>query len=151
MSNEELESQWVLPAGLPKPIPSSEGLGKEFWAATLEHKLVIQRCADCRHWQWGPEIICRACGGEQLGYESVEPAGEIYSWQRCWYPVHPALKETVPYLVVMVELDSAPGVRLIGNLVGDGQQSLAVGDRVTALFEDHPGDEPYTLVQWQRV
>ncbi|RLA16074.1 MAG: DNA-binding protein [Gammaproteobacteria bacterium] len=151
MSSSEIESQWVLPAGLPRPIPSTEGLSAEFWAATLEHRLMIQRCIDCRHWQWGPEIICRACGSESLGYEQVEPEGEIYSWQRCWYPVHPALKETVPYLVVIVELAGAEGVRMIGNLVGDGQQKLAVGDRVTAVFEDHPGDDPYTLAQWQRV
>jgi len=151
MSNAEVESQWVLPAGLPRPIPSTEGLSAEFWAATLEHRLMIQRCTECRHWQWGPEIICRSCGSEALGYEQVKPEGKIYSWQRCWYPVHPALKETVPYLVVIVELAGAQGVRMIGNLVGDGQQELAVGDRVTAVFEDHPGDDPYTLVQWQRV
>lgn len=150
MSNVDTNNEWVLPAGLPRPVPSSEGLSAEFWAATLQQKLMIQRCKGCQRWQWGPEIICRSCGGEELGYEEVEPVGEIYSWQRCWYPVHPALKETVPYLVVMVELAQAPGVRMIGNLVGDGEQELAVGDRVTAVFEHHPGEEPYTLVQWQR-
>lgn len=149
MSNQSRESEWVLPAGLPRPVPSSEGLGAEFWAGTLDHQLLIQRCETCRQWQWGPEIICRSCGSEQLGYEAADPVGTIYSWQRCWYPVHPSLKESLPYVVLLVALDSAAGVRLVGNLVGDAEQPFAIGDRVTAVFEDHPGDDPYTLVQWQ--
>lgn len=139
----------VLPEGLPPPVPSSEGLGAEFWQGTLEHKIMIQRCNSCRGWQWGPEIICRACGGESLGYEQLQPQGRIFSWQRCWYPVHPNLRESLPYVVLLVELIDAPTVRLVGNLVGDPQQPFAIGDRVVALFEDHPGEQPYTLVQWQ--
>lgn len=148
--SQDNQQNWVLPAGLPGPVPSSEGLGAEFWQGTLDHKLLIQRCNSCRHWQWGPEIICRSCGSEELGYEETRGEGTLYSWQRSWYPVHPSLKESLPYLVVLVELADAPGVRMIGNLVGDPEQEFAIGDRVFAVFEDHPGDTPYTLVQWQR-
>jgi len=33
--------------------------------------------------------------------------------------VHPALKEAGPYVVVLVELPHAGGIRMRGNLVGD--------------------------------
>jgi uncharacterized OB-fold protein len=72
----------------------------------------------------------------------------VFSWERVWHPVHAALDEAVPYVVVLVELAHAGGVRMVGNLVGDPLQDVAVGDRVSAVFEDHAGDPPYTLVQW---
>ena len=43
----------------------------------------------------------------------------IYSWERVWHPVHPALANGVPYVVLLVELPDADGIRMIGNLVGD--------------------------------
>lgn len=140
-----------LPAGLPGPVPSSEGLGAEFWAAAGEHRLVVQRCQDCRDWQWGPEIICRACGSENLGYEAVAGKGVVYSWQRPRHPVHPGLKDAVPYIVVLVELPEAGRVRMIGNLLGDPEQPVEIGTAVEAVFEDHEGEPPFTLVQWRVV
>lgn len=140
-----------LPRGLPDPAPSPEGLGTEYWAATRNHKLVVQRCQDCRTWQWGPEIICRSCGGEKLGYEQVSGKGTIFSWQRAWHPVHASLKDAMPYIVVLVELADAGKVRMIGNLLGDREQPVQIGVSVEAVFEDHPGDHPFTLVQWRKT
>lgn len=140
-----------LPAGLPNPVPSSEGLSAEYWAATRQHKLVVQRCMDCKTWQWGPEILCRSCGGEHLGYEQASGRGKVYSWQRAWHPVHPALKNAVPYIVLLVELADAGNIRMIGNLLGDREQPVKIGDAVEAVFEDHPGDTPFTLVQWKKL
>jgi len=54
--------------------------------------------------------------------------------------------------VVLVELDDADGVRMIGNLLGDPAAPVEIGAAVEAVFEDHDdGRQPYTLVQWQRV
>lgn len=142
-------SETYLPAGLPGPVPSTEGLGAEFWEATRQHRLMVQRCRECRGWQWGPEIICRACGSENLGYETVSGHGVVYSWQRPRHPVHPALAQAVPYIVVLVELPHAGNVRMLGNLLGDPEQPVRIGMNVTAVFEDHATEPPFTLVQWQ--
>ena len=72
--------------------------------------------------------------------------GRIFSWERIWNPVHPALKNGCPYIVVLVELPDADNVRMIGNLLGDPKQEPAFGAEVEAVFEDH--DEGFTLVQW---
>jgi uncharacterized OB-fold protein len=80
----------------------------------------------------------------------VEGRGQIYSWERAWHPVHPALKDAGPYVVVLVELPHAGGIRMIGNLLGDPHQEVRIGAAVEAVFEHHEtGPTPYTLVQWK--
>jgi uncharacterized OB-fold protein len=108
---------------------------------------VAQRCQGCRRFQWGPEWICHRCHSFDLAFEEVEPTGTIYAWERSWHPVHPDLVDAGPYLVVLVELAHADGIRMIGNLLGDPLQPVTVGEPVVAEFEDH---EDYTLVQWRR-
>lgn len=141
-----------LPAGLPAPAPSPDGLDAAYWAATVEHRLVVQRCSGCGKHQWGPEWICHRCRSFDLEWVDVEPRGVIYSWERIWHPVHPAVAPACPYVVVLVELPHADGVRMVGNLLGDANEAVVIGTEVEAVFEDHPdGEPPYTLVQWRRT
>jgi uncharacterized OB-fold protein len=96
--------------------------------------------------------MCHRCLGFDLQWEAVEPRGRIYSWERAWHPVHPALRGRGPYIVVLVELPHAGGIRMVGNLLGDPQQEVTIGAAVEAVFEPH--DEaapPFTLVQWRKT
>ena len=139
-----------MPEGLPAAAPSRDGVDAGYWEGAAAHELRVQRCNDCGNWQHAPEWICHGCHSFDLGFETVEPEGVIYSWERSWHPVHPALGERVPYLVVLVELPQAGGVRMVGNLVGDPEQDVPIGATVQAVFEDHPDSDPtYTLVQWE--
>ncbi len=143
---------YYLPVGLPMPAPSPEGLGAEFWDAVKRHELLVQRCNACQAFQWGPEYVCNECHSFDLGYARVSGRGRIFSWERAWYPVHPALKDALPYIVVLVELPDAGNVRMVGNLLGDRRQEVVIGAEVEAVFEDHnDGKVPYTLVQWRRT
>lgn len=139
-----------LPAGLPLPASAVDGLDREYWEAAKRHELVVQRCQGCRGFQWGPEWLCYQCHSFELGWERVSGRGVVYSWERVWHPVHPALKEACPYLVVLVELPDAGDVRMVGNLLGDAMQEVAIGMPVEAVFEDHEA-EGVTLVQWRAV
>ena len=77
--------------------------------------------------------------------------GRIYSWTRCWHPVHPALKGFGPYIAVVVELPLAGNIRMLGNLVGKPEQQVEIGAPVRAVFEPHDDAKtPYTLVHWKR-
>ncbi len=51
-------------------------------------------------------------------------------------------------ITVLVELPDAGNVRMVGNLLGDPQQNVKIGDDVEVVWEDH---EDVTLVQWQLV
>jgi uncharacterized OB-fold protein len=139
-----------LPAGLPTPVVEDGGLDAPYWEGNRQRRLMVQRCGDCRTFQWGPEWICHDCLSSRMEWEEVEPRGRIFSWQRVWHPVHPALKDKGPYLIVLVELPQAGNIRMIGNLLGDPLQEVAFDAEVEAVFEDHDEAElPYTLVQWK--
>ena len=146
------ETRSYLPEGLPRPAPAVDGLGAEFWEAAKRHELVVQQCRACEGFQWGPEWICYQCHSYDLTYTRVSGRGVIYSWERVWHPVHPALQEATPYIVVLVELPDAGNVRMAGNLLGDRRQDVVIGAEVEVAFEDKgEGDEAYTLVQWRVV
>jgi uncharacterized OB-fold protein len=137
-----------LPEGMPKPQPSPDGLDAPYWEGARRHELMVQCCNACGTYQWGPEWICYACHSYDVAWKAVEPKGRIYSWERVWHPVHPALRTACPYVVVLVELPGAGNVRMVGNLLGDPLQPVVIGGDVEAVFEDHDG---YTLIQWQAV
>ena len=146
------ETSSYLPEGLPAPAPYLDGLAQEYWDATRRHELLVQRCNGCNEWQWGPEYICHRCYSFDLRYEKVSGRGRIYSWERPWYPAHPALATGVPYIVVLVELPDAGNIRMVGNLLGDREQEIVIGAEVEAVYEDHgEGETGYTLVHWQYV
>ena len=136
----------VLPAGLPAPAPLPDGLDRPYWDATRRHELVAQRCSACGRFQWGPEWICHRCHSFELGFAPVPGPARIFSWERAWHPVHPALKDGVPYVVLLVEFPEADGIRMIGNLAGDARAPVRIGATVEPVFEDHGA---YTLVQWR--
>lgn len=142
-------SESYLPAGLPQPQPAPDGLDAPFWEGLGNDEIRIQHCRACEKWQWGPEWICHHCHSDDLSFRAVAGHGVIYSYERVWHPVHPALRDHGPYLVVLVELDDAPGVRLVGNLLGDAEQALEIGAPVRAVFEHHRDADPsFTLLQW---
>ena len=141
-----------LPHGMPAPAPENDRLSTPYWEGTRRGKLMVQRCRACQTWVWGPEWICHQCHSFDLDWTKVEGKGRIYSWERVWHPVHPALRDHGPYIVVLVELPGADNIRMIGNLLGDPKQEVPIGAEVEAVFEPHDdGDNPYTLVQWRRV
>ena len=107
-----------LPPGTPAPAPAGDGLDAPYWEAAQEERLLVQRCDGCGLHRWGPEWICHACLGFEAQWVEVEPRGRIYSWERVWHPVHPALTTGCPYVVVLVELPQADNVRMVGNLLG---------------------------------
>jgi len=142
----------VLPRGLSAPAPARDGLDAPYWEAARRHELVVQRCRACGKFQWGPEWICHRCLSFDVAWQAVEPKGRIFSFERVWHPVHPALRDACPYVVLLVEIPAAGEIRMVGNLVGDARADVRIGDPVEAVFEDHlEADPPYTLVQWCRI
>ena len=141
-------SDYYLHTGLPQPQATE--IDAPYWAGLRENEVRLQQCADCGGWQWGPEWICHHCHSEQVEFVATEARGVIYSYERVWHPVHPALGKQGPYVVVLVELPHAGNVRLVGNLLGDAEQEVPIGAAVEGVFEHHEdADTPFTLLQWR--
>jgi uncharacterized protein len=139
-----------LKPGLPGPVAAPDGLDAPFWRGLREERLLLQRCEHCRHWQWGPEWICFRCLSFDLTFDDVAPEGIVYSYERVWHPVHPALRDQGPYLVVLVALPHADEVRLVGNLLGDPRREVRIGAPVRGVFEHHNDADPaFSLLQWE--
>jgi uncharacterized OB-fold protein len=138
--------------GLPAPVPARDGLDTAYWEGLRREELLLQRCRGCGAFQWGPEWICHHCLSFDLGWERVDPRGRVYSYERVWHPVHSALVEQGPYVIVLVELPHANSVRLVGNLLGDPHAPVEIGVEVAGVFEHHGAAKvPFTLLQWRRA
>lgn len=145
-------SNSYLPAGLPAPLAVPADLYAPYWAATREGRLAVQRDPATGVYQWPPQWIAYNTQSFELDWVDVEPRGVIYSWTRAWHAVHPALKDAGPYIIVIIELPHAGGIRMVGNLLGDPLQEVEIGAEVEAVFEPHDEAEPpFTLVQWRRL
>jgi uncharacterized OB-fold protein len=143
-------SQSYLPPGLPIPVPERNGLSAPYWQGLREDRIRVQRNPATGVYQFPPQWIAHDTQTFELEWVDVEPRGRIYSWTRVWHPVHPALRDAGPYIVVVVELPQAGNVRLLGNLLGDPGQDVVIGAEVEAVFEHHAdADPPYTLLQWR--
>jgi uncharacterized protein len=139
-----------LPPGLPIPVPEPDGLSAPYWAGLQQNRLLVQRCARCGTWQFGPEWICHHCHSFEVEWTEIEPRGRIFSWERVWNPSHKALRQHGPYVSVLVELPDAGNVRMVGNLTGDPMQTVAIGAEVAGVYEHHPeASPPYSLLQWR--
>jgi uncharacterized OB-fold protein len=143
-------SSTYLPSGLPIPVAEPDSLSAPYWAGLLAGRLMVQQCSHCATWQHAPEWICHRCHAFDPPFREVVPRGRIFSWERVWHPSHPRLAGHGPYLVVLVELPHAGGVRMLGNLLGDPMQEVLIGAEVDGVFEPHSdASPPYGLLHWQ--
>jgi uncharacterized OB-fold protein len=115
-------------------------------------ELMVQACSVCGHAQHPPEDLCRACGSHAVEPRRSDGRGTIESVAVIHHAVHPQLKQRVPYAVVLVSIDDAPGVSLLGNVLGAETRELRIGTRVRVTFEevaDPESGERLLIPQWQ--
>ena len=130
------------------PLPALDPMNREWFTRGA---IVIQRCTACDAFQHPPEEICERCQHANLEWRECAGEGRIESVAVVHQGVHPGLKESVPYAVVVVSLDAAPGVHVIGNVVDAPPASVAIGQRVRAVFEsaEAPDGTPLQIPQWE--
>ena len=98
-------------------------------------ELMVQSCNACGHDQHPPEDLCRACGSHDVAPRRCAGTGRIESAVVVHRAVHPLLSDRVPYAVVLVSLDDAPNVNLVGNVRGAEPGEVAIGAKVRVVFE----------------
>jgi uncharacterized OB-fold protein len=132
-------------------LPALDGLNRAFFTAGV---LTFQRCKKCGHIQHPPEDICEGCQSMELGHFESAGIGRIESVVVVHHPVHPRLADRVPYAIVLVSVDDAPGILVAGNVTGTTPDAVRIGDAVRVVFEDVT--EPETgealrIPQWEIV
>ncbi|MBI4832126.1 MAG: hypothetical protein HY801_11380 [Candidatus Lindowbacteria bacterium] len=51
-----------------KQAPMPDHVTAKFWGAAREHRLLVQRCRDCREHQFFPQSYCRRCLSQKLDW-----------------------------------------------------------------------------------
>lgn len=109
-----------------------------FWNATSEHRLEIPRCGECGRFQMPPAPFCPACQSAEQEWVEVSGRGTIYSYTLITNPPFAEAAEHLPYAPALLELDDAPGVRLVSAIVNAPIDHVRIGARVTLCWQDLP-------------
>jgi uncharacterized OB-fold protein len=113
------------------PVTDDKDTGG-FFEAAGRGELVVRACSQCGVFLHVPRAYCRACGSWAGEWRVVGGTGTLHSWTVADHQVHPAYP--VPYTIVLVDLDDAPGVRLLGHLAGS--PDLRADMPMQVSFED---------------
>jgi uncharacterized protein len=114
-----------------------------FFEAARRGELAVRVCSGCGAFLHVPRAYCRTCGSWEGEWRVVAGTGTLHSWTVVDHQVHPGYP--VPYTIVLVDLDAAPGVRLVGDL--PGSPDLQPGMPMRISF-DEPADG-VVVPQWK--
>jgi len=120
-------------SNLPTMPPTPTVETAEYWSATAEGRLLLKRCDACGTVIWYPRGICPDCHSTETSWFEASGQGEIYSWTVSRRGDGP-WKEAAPYVIAYVQLDEGP--RVMTNIVDADIEALAIGQRVTAVWDD---------------
>jgi hypothetical protein len=127
-----------LPPTMPPPAVTDDT--RPFWEACRRGELVAQRCTHCGTFRHPPTPVCWRCRSFAHAWAPVSGRGTVFSYAVVRRAFLPELEEYVPYTVVVVALDDAPGVRLVSNLVDAPPEEVRVGLPVEVVFEEAGGE-----------
>jgi hypothetical protein len=116
-----------------------------FWEGTRRGELRVLECTSCSALLHMPRAYCYECGSWDNHWKTISNLGRLHSWTVIDHQVHPDFP--TPYTVVLVDLDGAPGARLVGYL--EGAPQLAIGQAMQARFEVLTDE--VTLAQWDPI
>ena len=116
---------------LPAPSLHIDPDSAAFWAATLEGRLILCRCAACEQVIWIPRPFCPRCGTWEIEYFDACGRGTVYAFTT----VARGAGEYagVSYTVAIVELHEGP--RLITNIIDVSSDEIRVGMAVDVAFQ----------------
>jgi hypothetical protein len=121
------------------PLPQPDAVSGPFWVGCGEQRLLFQQCRACGTFQSVPRLCCANCRAGEFDWIESGGKGRVYTYTIVHHPPSPALKDEVPFVVIVVKLDDCGGVLLISNLVGEGALEVAVDRAVRLCWDDGAG------------
>lgn len=133
------------------PVAAPPNLLDGFFTGVEEGELRIPRCQACERWHWYPKHRCPWCGHAQWTWQAPGGLARLFTWSRARRAFHPRLAGREGEVIAVVELDGAPGVRLVTNLVGVDEPEIGmalevvfaeVDERLLPVFRPLPDHRP---------
>lgn len=119
--------------GYQRMLPVLGDLNRPFWTGGSDGELLVKRCQQCRQWLHPPTPVCPNCHSRNIAAEPVAGGGEVYSFTvncKAWGP-----GMQVPYVIAIISLPGAGGIRITTNLSGIDLQDMRIGMPVEIYFE----------------
>jgi uncharacterized OB-fold protein len=101
-----------------------------FWQAAKESRLVAAQCGECQTFRMPPTPFCPNCQSQNTLWPQLSGRGTVYSYAVCNRSPFPGVEDFV-YIPVVVELDDAPGIRLVSNLIDMDPATVSIGMAVS--------------------
>jgi uncharacterized OB-fold protein len=128
------------------PVPPVvDTSSRAYWDGARAHRLVLAGCTDCGFLVHYPRARCPRCLSTSVEAREVSGRGRVASWTVTHRPPAPAFADDLPIVLVLVELDAQPGLRIAATMA-EGEARPAIGDSVDVVFDDRDG---YTLPRFR--
>ena len=123
------------------PVVAPSPDAAPFWEAADRHELMLPYCEACRSHFFYPRTLCPACGSRDIEWRRVSGTGQVYTFCIQHQTSVPGLRDGLPFVTALVELDEGP--RLMSFLVGvdPDPESVRCGMRVQVTFLDRAGEQ----------
>lgn len=115
-------------------LPVPDEVTQEWWDATRESRLLLQKCNKCQHVQHYPRAMCVSCGEFDLAWISSSGNGAVDSYTVVHRAPHPDLE--TPYVIARIRLDDGP--TLLSRIVDADEADLSCDARVSLAWQEIP-------------
>lgn len=123
-------------ASLARPVPVPDPLSAPFWEAAERHVLTVAQCGKCGGVTLPPDLTCPHCNTTEpdFSFVPVEGTGRVRTWTVIRRSFLAGFDN--PFVLVDVELDGHPDLRLVAMLLDGADAPLCMDARVRVEFEN---------------
>ncbi len=116
--------------------PADNPETKAYWDGTREKKLMLQVCATTGKYQYPPRAASIHDLGAPVEWKQAAGTGTVYAASVHYVPGNKFMRDKVPYVVALIELDE--GVRVMSNVINCPPDDVHVGMKVTVTWQPLP-------------
>jgi len=116
-------------------LPTVNADNELFWTGGKDGVLRFMRCRPCARYYHPPAPVCPYCWSRDVGFEPVSGNATVIAVTVNYQPWIPGFDP--PYAIAIVEMDEQPGLRMMTNIVDCDPETVAIGQRVHVIFEQH--------------
>jgi hypothetical protein len=124
-----------------RPVPIPDPVSASYWDSAKEGRLTVQGFEGLDVLQHPPSPVPEIIGGgpplERAVPIAVEVSGRgtLFSFTILRQAFHPGFVDAIPMMIGLTELDDAPGVRILTNIVDAAPAELWIGMPMEVVFE----------------
>lgn len=132
ITDEELLERW--------PGVRVDHDNADFYRGLLQHRLLINRCAECGAWHHPPRSVCPRCWSGRIRAEEVSGRGRLSLLTFIYQgSARAGVDFSQGYPAAAVELVEQPGLRVTGTLVETPRENMQIGMEVELTWREMGG------------